>query len=505
MQYTYWPDRFANRMRPPGAGFVLEALLPLGSSTTAPLPHGRGSERSRLRWARLGYTAARRDRRQCGHHEVRAAHLPAASRRLLHRVAESGRGVRLADMVIFFVILFSVPVMAIVWWIWAHRRLRRAPRTRLWQGAVAAFSFAFILTFLWMVLARLIELPMQPHPWLMAMLMLWGMIFLPLLGVPSMIVWSVWRLGRTLRQLAERFPIISARKQDTDLSSSAAAALADDEHFTRRQMIGASLVVFPMVASLGATAYSIPQKRRFRVREIEVPVNGLPHVLDGLRIAHLSDTHVGTFTHGDVLDRIVHETNRLDADLVLFTGDLINHSIEDLPVAMRMMTHLQPRDRIVMIEGNHDLFQGREAFVKGVREHDVPILLDESRTLRVRGYPVQVLGIEWHFRRTPIADHVDAAARSLDPDAFPILLAHHPHAFDRAAELGLPLTLAGHSHGGQIMLTPEFGGGPAIFKYWTGLYRHGNSSLIVSNGAGNWFPLRIGAPAEIVHLILRRV
>jgi uncharacterized protein len=135
----------------------------------------------------------------------------------------------------------------------------------------------------------------------------------------------------------------------------------------------------------------------------------------------------------------------------------------------------------------------------------VPILLDESRTIRINGFPVQLLGIQWHDRVRPIAEHVDRAARRIDPDALTILLAHHPHAFDRAAELGIPLTLAGHTHGGQVMLTPEFGGGPAIYKYWSGLYRKGDSSLIVSNGTGNWFPLRVRAPAEIVHVTLRRV
>jgi predicted MPP superfamily phosphohydrolase len=90
------------------------------------------------------------------------------------------------------------------------------------------------------------------------------------------------------------------------------------------------------------------------------------------------------------------------------------------------------------------------------------------------------------------------------PDAFPILLAHHPHAFDRAAEAGIPVTLAGHTHGGQLMLSDNLGFGPLMFRYWSGEYGRGTSKLFVSNGVGNWFPLRTHAPAEIVHLTLRR-
>lgn len=87
------------------------------------------------------------------------------------------------------------------------------------------------------------------------------------------------------------------------------------------------------------------------------------------------------------------------------------------------------------------------------------------------------------------------------PEAFPILLAHHPHAFDYAENI--PLTLAGHTHGGQLMLTEQIGFGPAMFRYWSGLYQRGNRSLVVSNGVGNWFPLRVQAPAEVVHITLR--
>jgi predicted MPP superfamily phosphohydrolase len=89
-----------------------------------------------------------------------------------------------------------------------------------------------------------------------------------------------------------------------------------------------------------------------------------------------------------------------------------------------------------------------------------------------------------------------------DTSAFTILLAHHPYAFNAAIAAGIPLTLAGHTHGGQLMLTPKIGFGPWLYRYWSGLYVEGKSQLVVSNGAGNWFPLRIGAPAEVIHLTL---
>jgi uncharacterized protein len=91
-----------------------------------------------------------------------------------------------------------------------------------------------------------------------------------------------------------------------------------------------------------------------------------------------------------------------------------------------------------------------------------------------------------------------------DQGAFPILLAHHPHAFDTAAAAGIPLTLAGHTHGGQIHVSDQVGFGPWIFRYWSGQYRLADSVCVVSNGTGNWFPVRVNAPAELIHLTLRR-
>jgi predicted MPP superfamily phosphohydrolase len=261
------------------------------------------------------------------------------------------------------------------------------------------------------------------------------------------------------------------------------AGQAADEGVTRRQVMGAAVgscvVALPMLATLGSWGVSMPQKRRFRIREITVRLPQLPLALDGMTIAHLSDTHVGKFTRGAVLDRIVRQANELRADMVVSTGDLIDHSIRDLPEAMRMLERI-------------DAGAG------------LPLLLDEGRTVYVRGQAVRLLGLRWHHRGGRIEPHVETVAGQREPGAFHILLAHHPHAFDHAAEHGIPLTLAGHTHGGQLMVTRQWGPGPAMFRYWSGLYERGDNRLVVSNGTGNWFPLRTNAPAEILLLTLRR-
>ena len=254
---------------------------------------------------------------------------------------------------------------------------------------------------------------------------------------------------------------------------------------------------------------SVPQLLHFRIRTLELPLAALPPALDGLTIAHVSDIHVGRFTHGSVLDDIVRATNALDADFVLMTGDLINYSLSDLPMALRVVQQFRSRHGTWMCEGNHDLIEDGDAFRRETRAAGVRLLIDEAETVDLLGSRVQLLGLSWaasaagHGRGGPAA--MAPSARRLfaqhQPDAFPILLAHHPHAFDEAGDL--PLTLAGHTHGGQLMFSEHAGFGPLLFRYWSGLYRKDDRALVVSNGVGNWFPLRTNAPAEIIHLTLR--
>ncbi len=262
----------------------------------------------------------------------------------------------------------------------------------------------------------------------------------------------------------------------------------------------------PLALAAGASGWASAQSGQFRIRRIEVPLAGLPRDLDGLTIAHVSDTHAGALVGERTLRRIVDQTNSLKPDLVLFTGDLIDHSLDYLPAGLEMLSRFDPRFGRFVCEGNHDLFDDRAAFEARTSAAGVGMLLNESALCRIRGVDVQILGTRWtpNIRgRFEGRDNIAETLALRDPEAFGILLAHHPHDFDRAAAAGVPLTLAGHTHGGQLMLTDSIGAGPLLFKYWSGLYRRGDAALVVSNGTGNWFPLRVNAPAEIVLITLR--
>ncbi len=310
-------------------------------------------------------------------------------------------------------------------------------------------------------------------------------------------------LGQTPGQAPDKTP-----DQTPDLSPDLAP---DRRMLSRRSFLLAASVVPPLI-TLGALGYSATRLDHFRVRRITVPVVGLPPALDGLTIAHLSDSHVGDLTQGSVLRDIVDQTNALNPDITVMTGDLINRRAEDLPAACDMLKAIRSRYGLFVVEGNHDLFDGRAVFERTVRQSGLNLLVNETDRVTVNGQAVQLLGLRWggpgeRAARDRSEEAIAQSMRELlllrNPSAFPILLAHHPHAFDYAVPAGVPLTLTGHTHGGQLMLTPNIGPGPIMYRYWSGLYQRDRCSTVVSNGVGNWFPLRVNAPAEIIHITLK--
>lgn len=324
---------------------------------------------------------------------------------------------------------------------------------------------------------------------------------LPKFAVSAIFIWHFIGLAIALIAMVALSVVLIAERKGVERK--------DPGALSRREFLGMAAALAPPIFTLGLTGVAMMQLDRFRVRRFVLPIPELPRDLDGLTIAHVSDIHVGRFTSGRVLREMVDATNDLRADLVLLTGDLINDALADLSEGLALVKSLDPRHGLWMIEGNHDLIENGAEFERRVRESGVPFLLDESAMLTIRGVDVQILGLRWTRAHTKkrdrfISEHVRELLKQRRQDAFPILLAHHPHAFDAAAEAGVPLTLSGHTHGGQLMLNERLGFGPAMFRYWSGLYTRGGSRLVVSNGVGNWFPIRTHAPAEIIHITLRK-
>jgi predicted MPP superfamily phosphohydrolase len=334
---------------------------------------------------------------------------------------------------------------------------------------------------------------------------------IPKFAVSAIFIWHFIGLGLLSLIGIVLIPILLGQKivrvtRDAPIKVERSAQPSD---WSRRDFVRFAGAMLPPVFTFSLTGIAMAQLNNIRVRRFVLPIAGLPKELDGTTIAQVSDMHVGRFTNGKVLQKMVGMVNEMRADLVLLTGDLINDALADLDTGLELTRALKSRFGLAIIEGNHDLIENPAEFERRVRASGIPFLLDESSIINVRGFPIQLLGLSWtrvhgQGRDAAIGVAVKKLLEQREAGAFPILMAHHPHAFDAAADAGLPLTLSGHTHGGQLMLNEQLGFGPALFRYWSGLYESGQSKLIVSNGVGNWFPLRVNAAAEIVHLTLRR-
>ena len=259
------------------------------------------------------------------------------------------------------------------------------------------------------------------------------------------------------------------------------------------------------------------------VREVEVPVHGLPKSFDGLRVVQISDLHVGTWGEDTTMvARVVSEINALRPDLILFTGDIVNRHSAELKPFMGVLSRLHAPYGVYSIMGNHDYGDYEEWPNSSAKAADVASLKDmegrmgwkmlnnDHAVLRnAKGDSLVLVGVE-NVGDPPFTTYGDLAAAYPTPgdNAAKILLSHNPAHWERdiAGHQGqnFALTLSGHTHAMQIEI---FGLSPAVFRYrhWGGLYDEDPAHLLYVNiGIGTvGFPARIGATPEITLLTLR--
>jgi uncharacterized protein len=251
-----------------------------------------------------------------------------------------------------------------------------------------------------------------------------------------------------------------------------------------------------------ALAYGWFEAGWVRLRELEVELPGLPPELDGLRIAHLSDFHLGVPSRGrKAVERAVDWVAEREPDLVCITGDLLSRPAGE-PLLRRLLGRL---DRPFLVLGNHDLAVSRDPFSRPV-ELRAPangsLLEDESVELELRGRSVELAGVDprsWLVKRS--SRFGESAAD------FRILLCHFPEALTRVPDGRWHLILAGHLHGGQIVI--PYGAGKLLLAhprapFSAGVYRRGATTMHVSPGLGTTFvPFRFFARPEATELVLR--
>lgn len=266
------------------------------------------------------------------------------------------------------------------------------------------------------------------------------------------------------------------------------------------------------VAAAGGAAvaaWSLFESQWVAFREVDLPVRALPEELDGFRILHLSDFHLGSLgLNARTLDHAVSWAERRSPDLVAVTGDLLTHPRGEAALRRSLARVRAPHGAYAVL-GNHDVAESRDPFsrpsdVRDLDDEGVVLLRDASRSFEANGVRVQVAGVE----PRAYMDGRSRPERLVDPDArLRILLCHFPEVVDALPGGTYALTLAGHLHGGQICV-PYPGGKLRLSHvrgaYWEGVFRVGGTTLHVSRGLGTTFvPFRLFARPEATELVLR--
>ncbi len=230
-------------------------------------------------------------------------------------------------------------------------------------------------------------------------------------------------------------------------------------------------------------------RQRARARSWRSRLRGLPQELAGFRLVQISDVHVGPLLRKDWVAHVVSQIRALSPDLVAITGDLVDGRVHEIREHVAPLALLRPPRGVFFVTGNHEYYSGVEEWYAHLPSLGVRPL----RNQRVEVAPgLDLAGIEDPTGSPDLA----AALEGRDPERALVLLAHQPRQFLEAARREVPLTLSGHTHGGQIWPFSWVVG--LVQPYLAGLHRRGGSQLYVSRGTGFWGPpMRVFAPPEI--------
>jgi len=338
-------------------------------------------------------------------------------------------------------------------------------------------------------------------------------------------------IGRRARSLLVRAPDAPGPAAGTSPNHLPLAALQDDVRFDRRRFVQAATALAGAIP-FGAGAYGFLIGRHdYRVHQLDLRVSGLPRELDGLRIAQLSDIHIGSYMSAADVRRAVGMANELKPDLSVITGDFITGPNDPLAACISELARLRAPLGVWGCNGNHEIYaDAQEEAAELFAGHGMKLLRQENAEISWRGGRFNLIGVDYQLarsfrgRRLTMLAHTDSLVRRDVPN---ILLSHNPNSFPRAAELGIELMLTGHTHGGQVrveILDHRFSPARFLTPYEAGLYKRPLGSVSALNDAEAWnaapsapaalvyvnrglgtigAPVRLGVPPEISLLTLR--
>ena len=277
--------------------------------------------------------------------------------------------------------------------------------------------------------------------------------------------------------------------------------------------------LIPALGVMGWFAFGfIEGWKRLELKHITFTSPDLPPYFDGYRLVQITDFHLGSFPPGnDFVQKVVDAANNEEPDMILFTGDLVNNQASEVEPYLKTLGQLHAQDGIYSIWGNHDYCEyGNNHSIGALKRNRRMLygyqeslgwhqLMNEHHVVSHGMSSIAVIGVE-NPGQPPFTNrsNLKKAMKGVDPDMFKILLSHDPHHWRReVVGKKIQLTLAGHTHAGQLKIgkwTPA----RMAFKEWGGAYRIGEQMLYVSSGIGGSFPFRLGAWPELTVITLKR-
>lgn len=256
----------------------------------------------------------------------------------------------------------------------------------------------------------------------------------------------------------------------------------NDLKLKRRYWFGIVIVVIFIVL-----VFLVIQNKWIVVSQYSVVNERIPEDFDGFRVVQVSDFHNAKFGKNNII--LVEKIMKLKPDIIVITGDLIDSNDTNIPVAIELSKQLVQIAPTYYVTGNHENWlvrDDKQELLEKLANTGVVNLKNEALDLKRNDSSICLIGLN----DENLSDEtLTKITKNLDQDSYKILLAHEPQHFERYAKSSVDLVLSGHAHGGQFrfpivggLYAPDQGFQP---KYSKGLYREGDSSMIVSAGLGN--------------------
>jgi predicted MPP superfamily phosphohydrolase len=275
---------------------------------------------------------------------------------------------------------------------------------------------------------------------------------------------------------------------------------------TRREFLHGTLAATPLLAFGISTKGIYEAQTDMIVQRYSLVIPHLPPNLKGFKIGQVSDTHLGPYFDLARLDRVITLLAKENPDLVVITGDFAD-DLNLLKPAIDRFNDWQPSIpyEIYFCFGNHDYFQNIDLVRSELHKSRIIALENENSLIIPGQQPFYLMGVDYPWSDSSYnginvsaskrQQCFMAASQNVPLNAFKVLIAHHPDSLIDGFDAHIPLTLAGHTHGGQVVI----GGKPLLssYAYMRGLYQEKGAYGYVSSGAGQWFPFRLGCPPEI--------